>query len=180
MSFPPLFMGSLTETVGTAALTWALYNGHEPTIFGMMALVGVGIGMRFMVSPLHGIGIFKQHRATIIGLMAVAVPLGGTIGLTVMSALFNNTSGLDAKHSDFSKLHDLTPELRASALHNVKMGVVWAYVGIVPFMALVCVQSIVDAELANNELAGVFLHSVSRKCYVLRIWRRFERRLFHL
>ncbi|KND94151.1 hypothetical protein TOPH_00885 [Tolypocladium ophioglossoides CBS 100239] len=113
MTFPPLFL-----------------------VFGMMALVGCGMGLRFMVAALHGIGIFKPHRASVIGLMAVAVPFGGTIGLTIMSTVFNNASGLDAKHSDFSRLQDQPDGSREQAINDAKMGVVWTFVAIVPFMVV--------------------------------------------
>ena len=156
MTFPPLFLGTLIEMVGVGVLAWALYMERTATVFGMMALVGCGMGLRFMVAPLHGIGIFKAHRAAVTGLMAVAVPFGGTIGLTVMSTVFNNTSGLDSKHSDFSRLGELPEGARQQAVYDAKvseqwfnsfprmallteeqMGVVWAFVAIVPFMVLV-------------------------------------------
>lgn len=102
-------------------LSWALYKEHSPTIYGMMAMVGAGTGMRFMASPLHGIGLFRQHRAAVIGLMALAVPFGGTIGLTIMSTVFNNTSGLDSKTSDFSTLQDLPDGVREVAIDGAKV-----------------------------------------------------------
>lgn len=121
MTFPPLFLGSTIETVGVGVLAWALYTEQTATIFGMMALVGCGMGLRFMVAPLHGIGIFKSHRASVIGLMAVAVPFGGTIGLTIMSTVFNNASGLDTKHSDFSTLQDQPDGVREQAIYDAKV-----------------------------------------------------------
>lgn len=121
MTFPPLFLGTNIELVGIVVLAWALYKEREPVIFGMMALVGCGMGLRFMVAPLHGIGIFRQHRAAVIGLLAIAVPFGGTIGLTIMSTVFNNTSGLDYKHSDFSKLAQLPESEQEQAIHNAKV-----------------------------------------------------------
>ncbi|POR32304.1 Major facilitator superfamily transporter [Tolypocladium paradoxum] len=136
MTFPPLFLGTTIEMVGVGVLAWAIYMDRMATILGMMALVGCGMGLRFMVAPLHGIGIFKSHRASVIGLMAVAVPFGGTIGLTIMSTVFNNTSGLDAKHSDFSSLQDQPDAMREQAIYDAKMGVVWAFVAIVPFMVI--------------------------------------------
>lgn len=121
MTFPPLFFGTLIEAVGIGMLAWTLYNEQLPGIFGMMALTGVGIGLRFMVAPLHGIGIFKKHRAALIGLMAIATPFGGTIGLTIMSTVFNNTSGLDYKHSDFSKIQEPADLGAAQAVHDAKV-----------------------------------------------------------
>ncbi|KJK74256.1 hypothetical protein H634G_10402 [Metarhizium anisopliae BRIP 53293] len=152
MTFPPLFFGTLIEAVGIGMLAWTLYNEHLPSIFGMMALTGVGIGLRFMVAPLHGIGIFKKHRAALIGLMAIATPFGGTIGLTIMSTVFNNTSGLDYKHSDFSKIQEPGDLGAAQAVYDAKMGVVWAYVAIVPFMVVsfICCFFLGNVKLGNQ------------------------------
>lgn len=129
MTYPPILLGTVIETVGVSCLAWAMHKAHSPTIFGMMALAGVGMGLKFMVAPLHGIGLFKTHRASVLALVGIAVPFGGTLGLTIMSAVFNNTSGLDSKQGSFSE----------STVDNVKTGVVWAYVSIIPFMALSCV-----------------------------------------
>lgn len=78
-TFPPLFLGTIIEVIGVGVLAWSLYMEQTVTIFGMMAMVGAGIGLQFMVAPLHGIGIFKAHRASVIGLMAVAVRLAAPL-----------------------------------------------------------------------------------------------------
>ncbi|UPK99111.1 hypothetical protein LCI18_010046 [Fusarium solani-melongenae] len=137
MTFPCVFLGALVEAIGIGLLGWAIWAERLSTIFGMMALVGCGSGMRFMASPLHGIGLFKNLRASVIGLMAVAVPFGGTIGLTIMSTVFNNTSGIDSSSSDFTEVQSSSSsELKGQAIHDAKMGVVWAFVAITPFVAL--------------------------------------------
>lgn len=114
MTFPPLAFGTLVETIAIAVLSWALYNGHSPTIFGIMAMAGVGMGLKFMVSPLHGIGLFREHRASVIALLGISMPFGGTIGLTIMSAVFNNTSKLNVNDLDFSGLGGDSPEMIAA------------------------------------------------------------------
>jgi hypothetical protein len=113
-----------------------MYTGHTGTIFGMMALTGVGSGLRFMAAPLHGVGQFRQDRAAVIGLLAVSIPFGGTIGLTIMSAVFNNTSGLDA-NADFSHFRDAAPDVAEELKEKAKMGVVWGFVAITPILFLV-------------------------------------------
>lgn len=133
MTWPPIFLGTLVEVIGIAFLAWAMYIEHKATIFGMMGLVGAGTGLRFMAAPLHGVGHFRKHRAAVIGLMAVAIPFGGTIGLTIMSTVFNNTSGLDS-NADFSHIRDESPELQAESKRMAKMGVVWAFVAITPLL----------------------------------------------
>jgi hypothetical protein len=140
MTFPCVFLGTLVEAIGIGLLGWAIWADKLSTIFGMMALVGCGSGMRFMASPLHGIGLFRNLRASVIGLMSVAVPFGGTIGLTIMSTVFNNTSGIDSSSSDFTEVQSSSSsssELKGQAIHDAKMGVVWAFVAITPFVALV-------------------------------------------
>lgn len=121
MTFPCVFFGTLIEAIGVGVLAWAIYADKLGTIFGMMALVGCGSGMRFMASPLHGIGIFRDMRVSVIALMAVAVPLGGTVGLTIMSSVFNNTSGLDSSHSDFSHIQYESGASNEQAIHNAKV-----------------------------------------------------------
>lgn len=159
MTYPPLLIGTVIETVGVACLAWAMHKGHSPTIFGIMALAGVGMGLKFMVAPLHGIGLFKTHRASVLALVGIAVPFGGTLGLTIMSAVFNNSSGLNVKYGDYSE----------DAISNVKNGVVWAYVSIVPFMALSCIAClfmgnvILGTENSNN---GVKEDLVIREPYL--------------
>ena len=133
MTWPPIFLGTLIEPIGIGLVAWAMYTEHKPTVFGMMGLVGVGAGLRFMAAPLHGVGHFRKHRAAVIGLMAVAIPFGGTIGLTIMSAVFNNTSGLNAD-ADFSHIRHEAAELQAESKQMAKMGCVWAFVAITPVL----------------------------------------------
>ncbi|PHH87510.1 hypothetical protein CDD83_8757 [Cordyceps sp. RAO-2017] len=121
MTFPPLFISTAVEAIGIGVLAVALHAEQKGTIFGMMALVGVGTGLRFMVAPLHGIGIFNAHRASIIGLMAVATPLGGTVGLAIMSAVFNNVSGLDTKAIDFSALRTQSAGMEEQTILNIEV-----------------------------------------------------------
>lgn len=137
MTFPSVLLGTVVEAIGIGLLAWGIYVERNPVVFGMMALVGCGSGMRFMASPLHGIGLFRNFRASVIALMAVAVPFGGTIGLTIMSTVFNNTSGIDSNNSDFSQIHSQPEDLRDQAIHDAKMGVVWAFVAITPLVTMV-------------------------------------------
>ncbi|XP_044716474.1 major facilitator superfamily domain-containing protein [Hirsutella rhossiliensis] len=171
MTFPPLFLGTITEAIGIGVLTWALFKEQSPPIFGAMAMVGAGMGLRFMVAPLHCIGIFKAHRASVIGLIAIAVPLGGTIGLTIMSTIFNNVSELDAKDGDFSRLRDQPAGVGEQAIYKAKMGVVWAFVSITPLMVL---SWILCFFLGNVKLAdggGNGQDAVYAKPYLWCLWQ---------
>ncbi|KAK2018742.1 major facilitator superfamily transporter [Colletotrichum eremochloae] len=137
-TFPPIFIGSVLEMTGVGLLAWAIYTEHNPTIYGMMALTGVGTGLRLMPVQLHGIGYFPKKIAAVISLMAVAYPFGGTLGLTVMTTVFNNASGIDndSPLRDFGTLKSLPDAVQQRVTHEAKMGVVWAFVAITPFMIL--------------------------------------------
>lgn len=44
----PLFVGTLIEPLGVTLLAVAINQGHLPWVYGMLALTGVGSGIRFM------------------------------------------------------------------------------------------------------------------------------------
>jgi hypothetical protein len=135
MTWPTFFFGTLIQTIGVGMVAYAMYTEQSPLIFGMMALVGMGTGLRLMSAALHGIGIFRKDRAAVIGLLSLAFPLGGTIGLTIMSTVFNNTSNFDSS-GDFSAIRDLPSALQAEYKESVKMGLVWSFVAITPLLLL--------------------------------------------
>jgi hypothetical protein len=121
MTWPPVFLGTLLEMIGTGMIALSMYRQHSPSIFGFMAMVGAGMGLKFMAAPLHGVGLFRNHRATIIALMALAVPLGGTIGLTIMSTVLNNVSGLSSAETDFMHLHGGSGDIQEESVQNIKV-----------------------------------------------------------
>lgn len=135
MTWPTFFFGTLAQSIGVVMLAYAMYTERSSTVFGMMALVGFGTGLRFMSAPLHGVGIFRKQRAAVIGLLSVAFPLGGTLGLTIMSTVFNNTSQFESG-TDFSAIRDLPPAMQAEYKQSAKMGIVWSFVAITPFLVL--------------------------------------------
>lgn len=47
-SWWPLFLGSIVEAAGIAALAYAFSTGVVPTILGIVAFTGVGTGLRMM------------------------------------------------------------------------------------------------------------------------------------
>ncbi|RDW83052.1 MFS general substrate transporter-15 [Coleophoma crateriformis] len=148
-TFPPLMLGSVIEAVGITVLAWALSQGHSATIYGLMALTGVGTGLRFMPGSLHAIGFFPNNIASVISMMAFAVPFGGTVGMTVMNSVFNNKSGLGSGGS----IATYTTNQQVD-LEKVKMAIVWSFVALVPFMWL-CVLA--AAGLGNVDITGLNL-----------------------
>ncbi|RDL38545.1 uncharacterized protein BP5553_02885 [Venustampulla echinocandica] len=152
-TFTPLFLGSVIEAVGVTVLTWALHQGHIPTIYGMMALTGAGTGLRFMPGTLHGIGFFPNHIASVISVFAFAVPFGGAVGMTIMGTVFNNKfspssllapdsasnstgSGIDSNYIE--AIARLSPDIQDFVRGKARDGVVWAFIALLP-MVWVCV-----------------------------------------
>jgi hypothetical protein len=142
-TFPALFFGSIVEATGMSVLTWALYNGNVATIFGMMGLTGCGTGMRFMPGSLHGIGFFPNNLASVMAMAGFAIPFGGTISMTIMDTVFNNKAGVPASSgkpssttSSSTYISALPPEAQDAARHKAKMGIVYAFVAMLPFMWL--------------------------------------------
>ncbi|KAK0386424.1 hypothetical protein NLU13_6261 [Sarocladium strictum] len=143
-TFTPIMAGTILEAVGMGLMAWACWTENIANVYGFMAVIGCGFGLRFMAVPLHGIGLFRQFRASILALMALSVPLGGTLGLTIMATVFNNVSGLDShklnshgKSTADSSIADLSDDVT----YNAKMGVVWAFVAMVPFTLLALVAA---------------------------------------
>lgn len=119
-TFYPILVGTIIEGVGVGVLAFALWQEHKATIFGMMALTGAGTGMRFMPTSLHVKGFFPRHIATVLSLMAVALPFGGTFILTVMATVFNNVTGFGSDRDSIS-LDDVPQSLRLDVIHRAKV-----------------------------------------------------------
>jgi hypothetical protein len=96
---------------------------------------------------LHGIGFFPNNIASVISLTSFAVPLGGTLAMTIMDTVFNNKAGLASssgssstssiEFSNFiSTISTLPPALQAEIRDSAKHGIVWAFIAILPCMWL--------------------------------------------
>ena len=115
-TLPALVLGSLTSSVGITVLPWAVHANKTSVIYGMMALVGHGVGIRMNPASLHGLAYFPSMTALISCLVAFAVPFGGLIGLTTMSTVFTNKSG--------------------AGVQDPRSGIMWAFIAMIPFMWL--------------------------------------------
>lgn len=123
-TFFPLFLGSVIEAVGIGMMAWALYFEHTPTIYGMMALTGAGTGLRFMPGSLHGIGFFPKHISSVVSITGVCTTFGGTIALTIMSTVFNNTSGISRSspfQNDYNAIQNLSDEIKYQVVNGAKV-----------------------------------------------------------
>ena len=118
---PPLLLGTILEPLGITVLASALNSGNLHLIFGMLALTGVGTGIRLMPGTLHGIGYFPSQISHVVSLMALANTLGGTLATTIMLNIFNSTlqnHGIDFSSSSsesISAIQELAPEQVAFA-----------------------------------------------------------------
>ncbi|OTA54932.1 major facilitator superfamily transporter [Hypoxylon sp. EC38] len=161
-TFIPLFLGSIIEAVGLGMLAWALYFEHTPTIYGMMAVTGAGTGLRFMPGSIHAVGFFPKHKATVMALMGVSLSFGGTFALTIMSTVFNNTSGISRDspfHNNYDAINQLPDAVKAQVIGSAKGGITWAFVSLTPFMVLcilaaACLGNVTIAKGAGDGAAG--------------------------
>lgn len=113
-TLPALLLGGITSAVGITVLAWAVYTENAKLIDGMMALVGHGVMMRMNPGSLHALAYFPTMTAPISCLVSFAGPLGGLVGLTIMSTVFTNNSG--------------------DRQQNPKDGIIWAFIAMIPFM----------------------------------------------
>lgn len=161
-------LGAVVEAIGIAILAWALWIEHDGVIYGMMALTGVGVGIRFMPVPLHGMAYFPKRIAAVISLSEVSDPFGGTLGLTIMTTVLNNVAGVgdvgDAGNYDFSQLQYMSEAELEDMKERAKKGIVFAFIAIFPFMVLVSHPFFFQLRLANRNyqciIASAFLGNV--------------------
>ncbi|KAF7953768.1 uncharacterized protein EAE97_001167 [Botrytis byssoidea] len=138
----PLFLGALIEPLGITILAAALSWGHLPTIYGMLALTGIGTGIRLMPGTLHAIGHYPTQIAPLVSMMSLSSSLGGTLALTIMLNIFNNhlsSSGISvsgATTASFSGIATLESAEQDYVRKMAKEGIVLAFYAISAFLWL--------------------------------------------
>ncbi|KAJ5676180.1 Major facilitator superfamily domain general substrate transporter [Penicillium macrosclerotiorum] len=142
-TFPALLLGSLTAAIGITVLAWAVHASKTSLIYGMMALVGHGVGIRLNPASLHGLAYFPAMTAQISCLVSFAVPFGGLVGLTIMSTVFTNKSGA----------HEGNP----------RSGIMWAFIAMIPFM---WVSVLLTTFLGNVWILKGGSHEVVNRAYL--------------
>ncbi|KAH8588360.1 major facilitator superfamily domain-containing protein [Bisporella sp. PMI_857] len=176
----PLFSGTLLEPLGITILAVALGSRNTSLIYGMLALTGVGTGIRFMPGTLHGVGYYPGHISSIVSLILLSVSLGGTFSMTIMLNIFNtrmsrNGISFTGNAGSFASIEQL-PEQRQSYLREqAKESISLAFWAISAFLWLGCVLMIglgnVDIRkktVANGEdldyaTKGSYLGSLVRR-----------------
>ncbi|PSR82923.1 major facilitator superfamily domain-containing protein [Coniella lustricola] len=112
----PLLLGSLSAAAAITVLAIAIEKNNINLVYGMMALAGFGVGSRMSPSTTHGLAHFPGSTAQITCVFAFAQPFGGAVGMTLMSAVWNNKLG---HYDDFAK-----------------SAITYSYYAIIPFMWL--------------------------------------------
>lgn len=148
-TLPPLTLGALTAAVGITVLAYATHARNTSLIYGMLALVGHGVMLRMNPAALHCLGYFPDRTSQITCLSAFATPFGGLVGLTIMTTVFNNKSGV--AHLD------------------AKDGISWAFISMIPFM-WVCV--LLTLCLGNVWILKTGGHEVMNGSLLLGLFRR--------
>lgn len=160
-------------------LAVALSGSNLPTIYGMLALTGVGTGIRFMpgtflghshhsifpvgfngdrTGTLHGVGYFPTQIASVVSLMSFSVSLGGTFATTIMLSIFNNSmrkSGLSFSSTSSSSLDaisSLSPTEQAYLREKSKSSITLSFFAISAFMWLgvLAVSQLGNVDIARN------------------------------
>ncbi|KAF2018617.1 MFS general substrate transporter [Aaosphaeria arxii CBS 175.79] len=163
-TFYALMAGSVIEATGIAVLSWACETRQASLVNGMLALSGAGTGLRFMPVVLHAAGIWPTRIPSVQSLMSFALPLGETIGITMMGAVFSNKfdQGLRGvlpsmqQHVDsraptsLDAFDSLPAEAREAVQNAAAHAVMWSFVSILPFMGL----SILASALLGNVWIG--------------------------
>ncbi|ORY13697.1 major facilitator superfamily domain-containing protein [Clohesyomyces aquaticus] len=154
-TFYPLALGSVLECLGMALLAWAVRIRHRSLVKGMLALAGAGTGLRFMPVVLHAAGIWQTRLAAILSLLSFAIPFGETIGISMMGSVFTNrfNAFLKALNRDgqthftasgppnLGIFDGLPKEVKVLVQDRAAKAVMWAFVSILPFMAMAVVAS---------------------------------------
>lgn len=155
----PLTLGSLCSAVGIQVLCWAIGAGQVNVVYGMMALAGFGVGVRMSSSAMHGLALFPPSRtAQVTCVFAFALPLGGAVGLTIMSTVYNNKLGAGGGGDEADR--------------NYQEAIMYAYYAIVPFMWSCVVACLFLGNVWVKRGDGGDGHEVVRGAYLVSLITR--------
>ncbi|TVY20769.1 Efflux pump FUS6 [Lachnellula arida] len=159
-TFFPLILGTFIEPLGITLLALALNSNNQSTIYGMLALTGIGTGLRFMPGTLHGIAYFPTQIASIISMSSLSTDLGGIIATTLMLNIFNNTlrasglsfSGSADSDSSFGAIAGMDPQQQAFLREKAKRGIVLAFYALSAFcwLGVLACLALGNVEIGKN------------------------------
>ncbi|PYH82977.1 MFS multidrug transporter [Aspergillus uvarum CBS 121591] len=165
-TFFPLTLGAVLSTLGLAVISYAISAENTSLLCGMMVVTGAGIGLRLVPSSLHTVGVWPERLAPAMSLMQVSLPFGGTIGLTIMTSVFNNKFGHSAAVQGLSggggttlNVHDQSPlsmldGLSAAAQEAIRVAgkdaIMWAFIAILPIMGVSLLTGLIMGNVWVN------------------------------
>jgi hypothetical protein len=156
-TFFPLMWGSIVEGVGLALLTYSISIRNQTMVKAFLAVAGAGTGLRFMPVVLHAAGVWSTRIPSMQSLLSFMLPLGETIGIAMMGAVFSNklssglesiatrTPGLSLPSSEslsLDVLNSLPPSAKSEVQNAAARAVMWALVSVLPFVGLSIIASI--------------------------------------
>lgn len=156
-TFFPLFWGSIVEGVGLALLTYFVSIRNQTMVRVFLAVAGTGTGLRFMPVVLHVAGIWSTRISSMQSLLSFMLPLGETVGISMMGSVFSNKLDLFLSHihdpsnvvslpstgpPNLSLLQSLPPAIRLEVQNAAARAVMWALVSVLPFVGLSIIASI--------------------------------------
>lgn len=141
-TFHPLALGTVLEPLGITILAVALRSGNLNLIYGMLALTGVGTGIRFMPGTLHGVGYYPGQISSIVSLILLSSSLGGTFATTIMLNIYNNKlsgGGISFKggnSASFDAIASLSQQAQLYLRNHAREGISLAFFAISAFLWL--------------------------------------------
>ncbi|KAJ8111534.1 hypothetical protein OPT61_g5895 [Boeremia exigua] len=148
-TFYPLFIGSIVEGVGLAVLTYAVSIRHGTLVSVFLAISGAGTGLRFMPVVLHAAGIWSTRVPAMQSLLSFMLPLGETVGISMMGAVFTNklghySSGIPGYSSagNLATLDGLSGPVKQAVQNAAARSVMWALITVLPFVGLSIIASL--------------------------------------
>lgn len=155
-TFYPLFIGSIVEAVGLSAMTWAISARNTTLVNVFLAVAGAGTGFRFMPVVLHAAGIWPDRLPAMQSILSFTLPLGETIGISMMGAVFSNKfsqylrsiTATDASFNggttgptNLDALASLPPAAQEAVRNAAARAIMWGFISVLPFLAISMVAS---------------------------------------
>lgn len=175
----PLFIGTIIEPLGITLLAVALSDENVNLIYGMLALTGVGTGIRFMPGTIHGVGYHPDRIASIVSLLLLAAALGGTFSMTIMLNIFNNKMRRDGisfagTSESFAAIEAMSPQKQDYLRGKAKGAIALAFFAISAFMWLGCVSmlGLGNVDIGKEKGEGEDLANVTKGSYIGSLLRR--------
>ncbi|EON66481.1 hypothetical protein W97_05579 [Coniosporium apollinis CBS 100218] len=194
----PLLASAIIEAAGMAVLPWAVTARNGAVVNGMMALAGCGTGLRFMLSGLHNVGIWPLRLAAAISLTDFTNEFGGTLSIAIMGTVFNSKwsqylsdipsttlggAGENLSPRDTQSLgaiNALPLDLQNPVRQAAAKAVMWAFISILPIIALRIISSIglgnvwINATTSNEDETVDEMSKgwVMYDSFLLAAWRR--------